>query len=235
MLVLSVILYGSIYVASSCLAQLLCADWIVGAMMLSYVLSIVFLAFFHKHKDRTPLLFPDRRSSKECLYYLPLCLTVLSNAFFVDRVALSVGSFMLMLAAAIGEELLFRYYLPGTFGKRGSLFGVLSSSVLFSVMHLANLLSNNDVAFVLLQAGTAFALGLCFSLTVVNTKRIGVCILIHFLINLTGSGELRVGWHAASALCIGVYLLYALRLFRCLRRKTICLSNNEQDKEGNLT
>lgn len=235
MLVLSVLLYGSTYVASSCLAQLLCADWIVGAMMLSYVLSIVFLAFFYKNKDRTPLLFPDSQSSKKCLYFLPMCPAVISNVFFVDRGTMSVGSFMLILAVSAGEELLFRYYLLGALGKRGAVFGALLSSALFSVMHLANLLSNSDIAFVLLQAVTAFAIGLCFSLTVVITKRVGVCILIHFLINLSGMGELRVGWHAASAVCIGVYLLYALHLFRYLRRKTISLSNNEVDKEGNMT
>lgn len=213
MLILSVLLYGSVFVASNWLADKLSADWIVGAMMLFYVLSVAFFVFFYKGKDRTPLFLPDRVSSRKCLYFLPMISVIAVNLLFTEQGVLKAGDFMLMLAVAVGEELFFRLCPFVVFGERRPLLCVLLPSALFSAMHLVNLISTDDVYFVMLQTATAFAVGLCFSLSVLITKRVGACILLHVLINITGMGERLYGFYAAGIVSAMICFLYAARLF----------------------
>ena len=130
----------------------------------------------------------------------------------------------LALFGAVAEELFFRSflqnYLRGKCGGREILSAFLVN-ILFAASHVMNLFSYATLAYAAVQTLCAFGVGFSLSAVYVRTGKIGICILIHLLINLTG---IFVGFRlspieaAVYAAVAFAYLAHGILLFRKGRR-----------------
>lgn len=121
------------------------------------------------------------------------------------------------------EEIFFRGLILSVFliyfksQKYGSLWAVIVSSIIFSLMHILNLFSGTALDAVFLQVGYTFLNGMVYSLLFYFTKSIYLSVLCHALFDVGGLmvGYLGVGqvWNAPTiimtvivSVVAGVYL-----------------------------
>ena len=95
----------------------------------------------------------------------------------------------LALFGAVAEELFFRSflqnYLRGKCGGR-EILSALFVNILFAASHVMNLFSYATPVYAAVQTLCAFGVGFSLSAIYARTGKIGICIFIHLLINLTG-------------------------------------------------
>lgn len=162
-------------------------------------------------------IFGMRGRGRGILLALPFLLVAVNNApligFFTGSVTVqaSAGAYLLFAlycsAVGLAEELAFRgIILPlllGAFPKtrKHTLWAVLLSSAVFGAAHLINLLSSPPLA-VLAQVGYSFLIGCMCAVTMLLTRNVWACALLHALYNFCGliadalgSGQV---WSAAS-------------------------------------
>lgn len=100
---------------------------------------------------------------------------------------------------AILEELIFRgalYILISDVfrGKRHKmLFTVLICSAAFSLFHMTNLFTGADLGMTLLQCLYTFLIGAMLMVTIIKTKNIWLCILIHAIFDFGGLIIIQIG------------------------------------------
>ncbi|MDE6397835.1 MAG: CPBP family intramembrane metalloprotease, partial [Clostridiales bacterium] len=158
-----------------------------------------------------------RGRGRGMLLALPFLLVAVNNAPWIGLLTGSVtvqagaGAYLVfaLYCAAVGlaEESAFRgIVLPlllGAFPKtrKHTLWAVLLSSAIFGAAHLINLLSSPPLA-VLAQVGYSFLIGCMCAVTLLLTRSIWACALLHalydfcgLLADALGSGQV---WSAAS-------------------------------------
>ncbi len=99
--------------------------------------------------------------------YWPLLLVVAGSAAYQHSFRLSGTAVLvvLLLALVVGfaEEVLFRGIILRALASKGTVAAVVASSLLFAALHLLNGAGGADVAYVVLQVATAFAIGVAFA------------------------------------------------------------------------
>ena len=127
----------------------------------------------------------------------------------------------LALFGAVAEELFFRSflqnYLRGKCGGREILSAFLVN-ILFAASHVMNLFSYATPVYAAVQTLCAFGVGFSLSAIYVRTGKIGICIFIHLLINLTGIFVGTSLSETEAALYLAVAFVYALHGFLFLKR-----------------
>ncbi len=129
---------------------------------------------------------------KELLFYLPLVADVLlvitnglTNGFREVSAIQWIGLLGLALLVGFVEETVYRGLILNILLQKGIRIAVLTSSLLFSLTHLLNLMGGQDLAATLLQLAYAFLVGLSLSLLYVRHKTLLPLIAFHFLHNFT--------------------------------------------------
>ena len=117
---------------------------------LASVAAIVFSLI--KHKSLTPLGFrkPEKGSSKNLLYYIPLLVIALSA--LVCGIDIGKGSVYLIsnlflaLTVGLAEEIYFRGIICNMWLRQSKKKAVVISSVLFGLCHLMNIMGGAGIA-----------------------------------------------------------------------------------------
>lgn len=132
---------------------------------------------------------------------LPCLLVVTNNLPFIAiirgaaTVTASSGRIFFFAASCIAvaayEELAFRGVLFLSIckvrrSKRGIFFSVVTSSALFGLFHLLNIIDGAGVGAVLMQIGYSFLIGGMCATVLIASKSILPCIILHAIFNFCG-------------------------------------------------
>ncbi|MDR1757407.1 MAG: CPBP family intramembrane metalloprotease [Bacteroidales bacterium] len=123
-------------------------------------------------------------SWKNVLYLLPVIVAEVLT--FLADVSLNLNFTYLLLIlifttlVGICEELYYRGILLKVLAKLGSHKAVLTSAIIFGILHLPNALSGNAPTYVALQIIFAFVFGFAAAGIVLHTKSLYPVILWHF-------------------------------------------------------
>ena len=111
-----------------------------------------------------------------------------------------IGLYILyVIGVALLEELIFRgtllivisdYFMRK---KHGVILVVLICSLIFSLFHLTNLFTGASIGYTLLQCLYTFLIGAMLMVTLIKTKNIWLCILIHALFDFGGLLIIQIG------------------------------------------
>ena len=118
-----------------------------------------------------------------------------------------------MVSVAAVEELFFRGFIQNIFACKNIISSVITTNVLFSVYHLANLHNTDNVKYVLWQTICTLVIGICYSFIVLKFKSILPCVALHFLTNITVDNG---GIYASSKtiwIVVVIYVIYAAFLW----------------------
>jgi hypothetical protein len=206
-------------------AALLVTSAIGWQFALSAVVALVALRFMEpqgRNRAKSP------RSSL-ALLILPLsfCATHIAIASEAGLPSSSVLSIIAVNAVLIGvsEEVMFRGVLLGALRQRLSLWiAIVVSSLLFGLVHVANVLLTGNLKIASLQAVSAFLLGMFFAILRLRTGALWPPIVIHVLWNAglmlmtTTTTPLSAGTPFLPLLFVVLLGLYASVLWRGAER-----------------
>ena len=184
-----IILYGATYITADKLSQVLrLPDWLPALAMLLYVGTLL-LWLVRTGRSHVLGLCPCvNLTLKDTLVLLPLLAFPIYNLLSAGGFNCSFSAALLMGSVSLAEEIFFRGALLRVFSRRGSLFGVLLTSVLFGLFHIVNLIDGADLRYTLMQMLCGFAAGLSYGAVTVKYRNILPCAAAHFLTNITGLG-----------------------------------------------
>ena len=214
------------------------ANKLMCGFLSRFGMSLLFVWLLFQFGGRQFLLF-DRSFLKSLVWALPCFMVAFINYPYsaiirgtasIDRMDL-IGLYALYIfGIALLEELIFRGvamvviadFLKGK--KHAPLFTALISSLIFSLFHLTNLFYGADIGSVMLQCLYTFLIGGMLTVTMLRTKNIWLCILIHFIFDFGGLIIVQIGlgdpWDlvfwiltiVGGVLCAGHILFTLLRL-----------------------
>lgn len=191
------------------------------------------------------------RFGQKMLWCVPCLLTVVANFPFsalashtatVNRANLIWLFALECFSVGLMEELFFRGIVHNFVKSKlanktnGYFWSVITSSALFAVWHLLNLLDGAGVGATLLQTGYSFLIGAMLAVTLDKTKNVWICVVFHTLFNFGGNLVETLGqgtpWDAgfwiATALC-GTLCCAHVVLEICKRNKTQNLNSQTEN------
>ena len=198
-------------------------------------LSLLFGWMLYQYGGRKYMVF-DRQFLKLLLWSLPCFMVALINfplsALISGKAEITrmdlMGLYIIyVFSIALLEELIFRGVLlvivsDYTRGKRYQyLWTALICALVFSLFHLTNLIEGMGIADVLLQCLYTFLIGGMLIVTMLKTKNIWLCVLIHTIFDFGGLLIVHIGignpWDTVfwiltfvgGALCAG-HIVYTL-------------------------
>ena len=163
-------------------------------------LSLLFGWMLFQYGGRHYMDF-DYRFPKYLLWALPCFMVALINFPFSALISGKVevirtdllGLYAIyVLSIALLEELIFRgvlYVIVSDYLKDKKykyLLGALICAAIFSLFHLTNLIEGMSIADVLLQCLYTFLIGGMLMITIIKTKNIWLCVLIHAIFDFGG-------------------------------------------------
>jgi membrane protease YdiL (CAAX protease family) len=136
----------------------------------------------------------NKPSQWRCLYLywllapliVPVLLYILVIGTKVDKPILIFFYAWLTIFIGFSEESLFRGVILTTLRRYGTILSVLFSSLLFSLVHITNLMAGFSWNYILVQLYVAFSLGVLFAALRIRTGTIWLVILLHSLIDFLG-------------------------------------------------
>lgn len=123
-------------------------------------------------------------------FFLMPMINILLCKISLDRIV-SINMIAVFFSA-IGEELIFRYFLQKLLINRlkhNVTCAVVITNVLFAISHAINITTYATVNYVVMQIICAFSIGCYLSTIAVIDNSLIRCVLIHVLINLTALGR----------------------------------------------
>jgi membrane protease YdiL (CAAX protease family) len=126
-------------------------------------------------------------SSNNLIYYTPLLVILITIGFkgFREISASEIVFFIFFtLLVAFVEESIYRGLIFKALLTKGATTAVITSSILFSITHLLNALSDTDATQIVLQLVYALLIGLVLALLMLKNNNILPLILFHFVHNL---------------------------------------------------
>ena len=214
------------------------ANKLLCGFIARFGLSALFCWLLYQYGGRKYMIF-DRNFPKYLLWALPCFMVAIINfpiSALINGKAEVIRTDLLGLYAlyvisiALLEELIFRGVLlliVGDFmrGKKYQyLWTALICSAVFSLFHLTNLFEGMGIGAVLLQCLYTFLIGGMLIITMLKTKNIWLCVLIHALFDFGGLLIVHLGvgnpWDTVfwiltfvgGALCAGHMVYSLLRL-----------------------
>lgn len=170
-------------------------------------LSFLFAYLLYQHGGKKYMLF-DKSFLKSMVWALPCFMVAFINFPYsaiitgeasIDRMDLLGLYILFVVGIAVLEELIFRGVLMVLVedlfrNHRYKYFlTALICSLVFSLFHLTNLFVGADVWSTLLQCVYTFLIGGMLSVTVMRTKNIWLCILIHAIFDFGGLLIIQIG------------------------------------------
>lgn len=200
-----------------------------NALIAQELIIISFTLILNHFWIHQPLHFKSDVSLKTMLgvNILPILFVILSIAvsFNKDNAVHIKSAITVAICAGITEELVFRgIILPGSMthftGHRGMWSAVIISSLLFGVIHMVNLASQQLEATIL-QGTNAFAMGLVLAAIYLRTRSLIFPMIFHgvndYISTIVAHGDLNV--HNQSFIpFLGQWVLYLLLAIFLLRK-----------------
>ncbi|EGE54069.1 CPBP family intramembrane glutamic endopeptidase [Streptococcus parauberis] len=122
-------------------------------------------------------------SPKIKLYYLPIILIEICTLIAIPKFDHPATYFLVLLAftifVGISEELFFRAIILRLLSTKSITFGIMGSSLLFGLLHMANLAGGSSIIYVCFQIVFAFLFGLVAAYIVVIEKSLLTVIIWH--------------------------------------------------------
>ena len=214
------------------------ANKLMCGFLSRFGMSLLFVWLLWQFGGKQYLLF-DGSFFKSLVWALPCFMVAFINFPYsaiiggtasIDRKELLGLYALYILGIALLEELIFRGvaimvvsdFFKGK--KHAPLFITLISSAIFSLFHLTNLFAGADIGSVLLQCLYTFLIGGMLAVTLLKTKNIWLCVLIHFIFDFGGLLIIQIGsgnpWDlifwiltiVGGVLCAGHILVTLLKL-----------------------
>lgn len=131
------------------------------------------IGFKHIEKGTIPII----------LYFLPLAvLEIIGFAVgFNFNIKYLFAAIFCTAAVGFAEEIYFRGIIFKILETKGTKKAIIISSVIFGVMHAANIVGGADIFYTCLQIVFAFVLGIVFAEIFYFTKSLIPVIILHFL------------------------------------------------------
>ena len=200
-------------------------------------LSLLFVWLLYQNGGRKYIVF-TRRFFRYLLWALPCFMVAFINFPLsalingkaeVTRIDLLGLYALYVVSIALLEELIFRgvlHLIVSDYlrGKRYQyLLTALICSAIFSLFHLTNLFVGMGIGAVLLQCLYTFLIGGMLSITMIKTKNVWLCILIHALFDFGGLLIVHLGigdpWDTVF------WILTFVGLFAKIRKRLCILTN----------
>ncbi len=212
-----VLAYGMLYTLCQAFSKLAKCLWITPVFMIVFIGILIIWIFKTGRRSNAYLNLPKATNPIIYLFILPLFLPTLFNLISAQEIRPSFSTLILLSVAAVAEELLFRGFLLSFLSTKGRDMGIVLSSTLFALIHLANI-GELGIQSTLMQVVWAFAAGLFYAALTLRIGSILPCILAHIFTNLTSSFSTGSLWLWPLVI---IYLLCAISL---------CIKNKENSK-----
>jgi len=138
-----------------------------------------------------------------CLLPLPIYNVAVNGACHI-----TFGYVILMIGVSLVEEVVFRGVLVFYTKKLNKYFAMLINGFIFGAAHFVNLLGNADIYYTAVQCLCAFVVGMALYSLRLHFQSIIPCILLHFLVNVTGNGDTRFDFANLIIIAtIGIYYI----------------------------
>lgn len=164
--------------------------------------------------------FRAARNARSALWFIPAAVTVaiilVSQGVQVDTPTLLAYG-VLVVAVAINEETWFRGIVFAVLRARSTSAAIIGSSILFGVLHLANVAGGEDIGAALLQVAFAALFGVVAAQLIVRTGSLLPVILWHAawnFVSFIGGNATGVGAMVGLGVACLVMLGYSLVLRR---------------------
>lgn len=159
-------------------------------VLISFIpIALVLIVYFTVKKKWGYLGFRSLSniSADRWIYYAPLVVVLITISLKGFR-AISVSEVLFFLfftlLVAFVEESIYRGLILKTLLAKGAKTAVITSSILFSITHLLNALSDVDMTQILLQLVYALMIGFVLALLMLKNNNIIPLIFFHFVHNL---------------------------------------------------
>lgn len=204
-------------------------------VLISFIpIALVMIAYFTWKKKWNALGFRKLSSipANGWVYYSPLLLILIVISFKGMRdISASEVLFFLFFTLLVGfvEESIYRGLILKTLLPKGMKTAVITSSILFAVTHVLNVLSGQDAFQTILQIVYALLIGAVLALLMVKNKNILPLILFHFLHNFiqfvgNDNSDAFIGYDLFLLLVLAVHCVW---LSLSLRRPVVSASANQ--------
>lgn len=212
------IFWAYLYVVICTVAEIIIKHWeltdfIKIIFMICYV--CFFLLWINK-SQKNDYLRLKRNNYYETLKMIELLPLMVLPVFNVGTYGFKFDFYttITMLCVAIIEEIFFRGFLQRWFEKTSMLGAVCFTNIIFAAFHILNYVPNKEIVPLLIQMLIALCVGMCFSIIAIRNDSIIPCIVIHFLINVTGNnniGEMNI---LIVVICAMIYFFYGIYLWK---------------------
>lgn len=191
---------------------------IAAAVTISAVMGILVVRPMRRRREAAGFSRPT--GARLAWWFLPLAVTVilvLATGGIAVSGELAAAYAVLVVAVAVNEETWFRGVVLALLRPAGIRTAVIGSTVLFGVLHLANLAGGADLGGAVLQVLFAVLFGIVAAQLAVVTGSLWPVIIWHagwnFASYLGGNATTPLALAGVGAACV-VMLVYALRLRR---------------------
>ncbi|MGC6590104.1 lysostaphin resistance A-like protein [Paenibacillus sp. Dod16] len=188
-------------------------------VLISFIpIALVLIAYFTWKKKWNPLGFRKLNSIPAAgwLYYSPLLLILITISLKGMReISASEILFFIFFTLLVGfvEESIYRGLILKTLLPKGIPTAVITSSTLFAVTHVLNVLSGQDIFQTVLQIVYALLIGAVLALLMVKNQNIIPLILLHFLHNFiqfvgNDNSDVFIGYDLFILLVLAVHCVW---------------------------
>ena len=126
---------------------------------------------------------------KNLLFFIPMIIISIANLSFGIHINYSWQQILLISIAMLGvgfsEEILFRSFLIRAVQNKNTKIAILLPSIIFGLIHIANIFGGANIFATLLQVIYATSFGLMCSLFLYKTNNIIPCMICHSFTNIT--------------------------------------------------
>lgn len=204
-------------------------------VLISFIpIALVLMVYFTSKKKWNALGFHKLSSipANDWVYYSPLLLILIVISLKGMRdISASEVLFFIFFTLLVGfvEESIYRGLILKTLLPKGIKTAVITSSILFAVTHVLNVLSGQDAFQTILQIVYALLIGAVLALLMVKNKNIIPLILFHFLHNFVqfvgnDNSDAFIGYDVLILLVLAVHCVW---LSLSLRRPVVSASANQ--------
>ena len=213
MLFLWAILYSGVFTLSEWLCTRLCLNnsYICIA---AFTYIVAFVVWINKNnKQKTAGLLLGKIELKSIITMLPLLVFPIYNLWISDGSKVTVYTAFIAIIVAFVEEIFFRGFIQNGFIQKNFISGILKTNIIFSLYHMVNIFSGNDIEYVVWQMICAFVIGICYSFVAMMNSSIIPSAILHCMINITGISVDKV-FDIKMLQIVLFYIIYAFILLK---------------------
>ncbi len=214
MIFLWAFLYQLVSIAAKAPTNSLEVPWITCFALLGYTVLLL-LWVRSSGKAAQIWLRPVSFRAADMLSLLPLLSVPIWNLLGATKFPFAPNMILWVLSVVFVEEVFFRGFLLAYLLPKGRIWGILLSSILFSLYHGLPVFSAGMSFGTCIQLLFALLAGICFSQLTLRHHSLLPGMILHFLINVTGYyvciPQPPERYFPGFFLCLLCYMVYALR------------------------